>query len=177
MKLKKRLLLWGLLAAALLFTASAVRAAPVVGPTNGTLVIVGGGLKDTNILNRFIALAGGPASPLVLIPTANENDEFGTNWAIYQQFKDLGATNLTILHTRDRKTADSEDFVRSLQAARGVWIGGGRQWRLVDSYLHTRTQDELFKLLDRGGVIGGSPRAAASRLRFWCGARARAIRS
>jgi cyanophycinase len=37
-----------------------------------------------------------------------------------------------------------------------VWIGGGRQWRLVESYLHTRTQDELFKLLDRGGVIGGT---------------------
>jgi cyanophycinase len=131
-------------------------AASVVGPTNGTLVIVGGGLKDTNVLLKFVALAGGNSAPIVLIPTANESDEFGTNWTYYEQLHDLGATNLTILHTRDHAVADSEKFVRPLQTARGVWIGGGRQWRLVDSYLHTRTQDELFKLLNRGGVIGGT---------------------
>ena len=142
------LFLWSLVALA--------ATASVVGPTNGTLVIVGGGLKDTNVLLKFVALAGGNSAPIVLIPTANESDEFGTNWIFYQQLHSLGATNLTILHTRDHKLADTEDFVAPLQTARGVWIGGGRQWRLVDSYLHTRTQDELFKLLNRGGVIGGT---------------------
>ncbi len=131
-------------------------AAPLVGPTNGALVICGGGLKDTRILQRFVELAGGPSARIVLIPTANEKEAFGTNWASYQQFHELGATNLTILHTRDRKVADSADFVAPIKSAGGVWIGGGRQWRLVDSYLHTRTQDELFKLLGRGGVIGGT---------------------
>jgi cyanophycinase len=142
--------------AALLLAVLTAGAAPVVGPTNGTLVICGGGLKDNAILKRFIELAGGPSAPIVLIPSANENDQFGPDWTYYKSFHDLGATNLTILHTRDRTVADSENFVRPLQAARGVWIGGGRQWRLVDSYLHTRTQDELFKLLARGGVIGGT---------------------
>lgn len=151
MRLKKISIVAGLLLAGL--TAGAV---PVVGPTNGTLVVVGGGLKDTAILKRFIELAGGPAAPIVLIPTANENDQFGADWAYYKSLHDLGATNLIILHTRDRKVADSEAFTRPLQTAGGVWIGGGRQWRLVDSYLHTRTQDELFKLLTRGGVIGGT---------------------
>jgi len=151
MKLGTHLILAGLCLAAV--TAGAV---PVVGPTNGTLVICGGGLKDNAILQRFIELAGGPAAALVLIPTANENDEFGPDWTYYKSLHDLGATNLVILHTRDRKEADSETFVRSLQTARGVWIGGGRQWRLVDSYLHTRTQAELSRLLARGGVIGGT---------------------
>jgi cyanophycinase len=140
----------------LIFAVTAANASPVVGPTNGTLIIVGGGLKDASILKQFIELAGGPSAPLVLIPTANESNDFGTNWTYYQQLHDLGATNLTILHTRDRKIADSENFIHPLQTARGVWIGGGRQWRLVDSYLHTQTQAELFKLLARGGVIGGT---------------------
>ena len=142
--------------AGVLLALTVVQAAPVVGPTNGALVIVGGGLKDPAILKRFIQLAGGPAAPIVIIPTANENNQFGPEWTYFKDLHDLGATNLTILHTRDREVADSAEFVRPLQQARGVWFGGGRQWRLVDSYLHTRTQDELFKLLARGGVIGGT---------------------
>ena len=142
--------------AGVLLALTVVQAAPVVGPTNGALVIVGGRLKDPAILKRFIQLAGGPAAPIVIIPTANENDQVGPEWTYFKDLHDLGATNLTILHTRDREVADSAEFVRPLQQARGVWFGGGRQWRLVDSYLHTRTQDELFKLLARGGVIGGT---------------------
>ena len=45
--------------------------------------------------------------------------------------------------------------------ARAVWIGGGRQWRLVDAYLNTRTLVEMRALLDRGGVIGGSSAGAS----------------
>src|SRR5207249_10107540 len=71
-----------------------------------------------------------------------------------------GVKNLTILHTTDRKVADSKKFVEPLRKARGVWFGGGRQWRLVDSYLNTRTLRELRAVLDRGGVIGGSSAGA-----------------
>jgi cyanophycinase len=50
--------------------------------------------------------------------------------------------------------------VAPLRTARGVWFEGGRQWRLVDAYLGTRTERELFALLARGGVIGGSSAGA-----------------
>jgi cyanophycinase len=42
----------------------------------------------------------------------------------------------------------------------GVWFDGGRQWRLVDAYLGTRTQRELEAVLARGGVIGGASAGA-----------------
>ena len=41
-----------------------------------------------------------------------------------------------------------------------MWFPGGRQWRLADSYLGTRTQRELEALLARGGVIGGTSAGA-----------------
>ena len=63
--------------------------------------------------------------------------------------------NVTVLHTRDRAEADTEAFVAPLKTARGVWFGGGRQWRLVDAYMGTRTQREIEAVLARGGVIGG----------------------
>jgi cyanophycinase len=47
-----------------------------------------------------------------------------------------------------------------LNTARAVWFTGGRQWRLVDSYLGTKTEAALRTLLDRGGVIGGTSAGA-----------------
>ena len=41
-----------------------------IGPANGSLVIVGGALKDQTILKRFLDLAGGADVPIVVIPTA-----------------------------------------------------------------------------------------------------------
>ena len=37
-----------------------------------------------------------------------------------------------------------------------MWFGGGRQWQLVEAYLHTKVHDEIEGVLDRGGVVGGS---------------------
>jgi cyanophycinase len=131
-----------------------------VGPENGSLVIVGGGMRDPAILERFIQLAGGPQAPIVVIPTAGGGEDYDEFYPGLRMFHELGAFNLTVLHTNDRDEAESEDFIRPIAEANGVWFPGGRQWRLADSYLGTRTEEELFKLLDRGGVIGGSSAGA-----------------
>src|SRR5262245_49058985 len=140
--------------------AAPLSAQPVVGPAKGSLLVVGGGRLDQAIIKRFIDLAGGHDAPIVAIPTAEEGEDFGEYWQGLRQFKEAGATHLRVLHTRDRKVADSEAFVAPLKEARGVWFGGGRQWRLADSYLNTRTHTELKALLARGGVIGGSSAGA-----------------
>ncbi len=147
----------------LLFTLplATVLTAQEVGPERGALVIVGGAMRSPEILDRFLNLAGGPDVPVVVIPTAGTNDDdYDEYWRGLLQFKAAGATNLTVLHTRDRAEADSEEFVQPIRNARGVWFGGGRQWRLADSYLNTRVEEELWALLQRGGVIGGSSAGA-----------------
>ncbi|MEE8117136.1 MAG: cyanophycinase [Gemmatimonadales bacterium] len=144
--------------------AALLLASPVVGqeigPANGSLVIVGGAMRDTAIVRRFLDLAGGTDAPIVVIPTAGTADRYGRFWPGLRQFKALGATNLSVLHTRDRAVANSDEFVAPLRAARGVWFSGGRQWRLADTYLDTKVHDELRALLERGGVIGGSSAGA-----------------
>src|SRR3954464_12052684 len=136
-------------------------AEPVVkGPEKGALVIVGGGKVGNDILSRLFELGGGKDAALVVIPTASGADDYHADWPGLKMFKEFGATNITLLHTKDRKVADSEAFVRPIAAARIVWFVGGRQWRLVDSYLHTRTQREIEHVLDRGGVVAGSSAGA-----------------
>ena len=114
-----------------------------VGPPNGSLVVVGGAMRDRGIMERFLELAGGPDAPVVVIP-----------------WREVGASNLKVLHTNDRDEADSDAFVEPIREANGVWFPGGRQWRLADSYLGTRTEEELRSLLERGGVVGGSSAGA-----------------
>lgn len=130
------------------------------GPSKGALVIVGGNMHDPAILKKFIELAGGPDQPIVVVPTAGGAPAYDQNYSGLKMFKDAGCTNLTVLHTIDRKVADSEEFVKPLRTARGVFFEGGRQWHLADSYLGTLTQKEFFAVLDRGGVLGGSSAGA-----------------
>lgn len=50
----------------------AVSADTTIGPSSGSLVIVGGGLVGPEIWQRFIELAGGKDAKIVVIPTAGE---------------------------------------------------------------------------------------------------------
>jgi cyanophycinase len=130
------------------------------GPTKGTLVIVGGGGKSDSIIKAFIQLVGGNDAPIVVIPTADGNEKYNSNSGGAGIMRKLGASNVTVLHTTDRNIANSDSFVKPLMNAKAVWFGGGRQWRLVDSYKNTKTEKLLWEILERDGVIGGTSAGA-----------------
>ncbi|OAI53324.1 hypothetical protein AYO47_04985 [Planctomyces sp. SCGC AG-212-M04] len=133
-----------------------------IGPPKGALVIVGGGGggKDGVIFKRFVELAGGSEAEFVVIPTASDSDEYDSKTSGAKVLRAAGATKITVMHTRDPALADTEAFVKPLRTARGVWFGGGRQWRLADAYLNTRTQSAINEVLARGGVVGGTSAGA-----------------
>jgi cyanophycinase len=132
-----------------------------VGPANGALIVAGGGRLGPEIMGRFVALAGGEQARIVVIPTAGEQDDFPADWGGTELLRSAGARAVTVMHTRDRAVANSAAFVAPLREATGVWIPGGRQWRLADAYLDTRVLEELNALLARGGVIGGTSAGAS----------------
>jgi cyanophycinase len=135
--------------------------AAVVGPERGALFIAGGGSLDSGVIARFVELAGGENARIVIIPTAGTQDSFPATWPALRMFRDAGVNDVRILHTRSRTAADSEAFTEPLRRASGLWLSGGRQWRLVDAYLDTRTVREIRALLDRGGVVGGTSAGAS----------------
>jgi len=136
-------------------------ARPCVGSPSGSLLLAGGGELGVEIFERFVALAGGPDAHIVVIPTASSEETFGPTWPGLLPLWAAGANRITILHTRDPSVANSEAFVEPLRTAQGVWIPGGRQGRLVDAYLGTRTLEEIHGVLARGGVVGGSSAGAS----------------
>jgi len=135
--------------------------APRVGPTAGAVVVVGGGSMGPEILTRFIELAGGPDALIIDVPTAGGDSVYPANWRGMNALKAAGARNVRVLHTIDKKVADSDQFVEPLAKAGGVWFEGGRQWHLVDSYAGTKTERGFHDVLARGGVVGGSSAGAS----------------
>ena len=140
---------------------------PEYGPANGALVIVGGGSLDgSGILEKFIELAGGPEKNFVIVPTAegNRNAEGAviayTEEEVIASWVKRGLKHVRMLHTGNPKVADTDAFVEPLRTANAVWFNGGRQWNIVDSYANTRTYREFHDVLARGGVIGGSSAGA-----------------
>ena len=141
--------------------------APEYGPAKGTLLIQGGGSDaGTGIFETFINLAGGLDAKIVVVPTNSGNRDKEGKLIVYKEeqvlasWKKRGATNVFMLHTSDPKVADTEDFAKVLRDAKAVWFAGGRQWNCVDSYANTLTEREFHKVLERGGVIGGSSAGA-----------------
>src|SRR5687767_7374608 len=142
--------------------------APEYGPAKGTLVIVGGGgTEGTGIVERFIQLAGGPNARIVVVPTAGGNRNADGSVRPYKEDEVIaswlrrGVKNVSMLHTHDPKVAGTEAFVAKLREATGVWFNGGRQWNIVDSFANTLTYREFHKVLERGGVIGGTSAGAS----------------
>lgn len=145
------------------------------GPTNGTLIVDGGGATEP-IVRRFVELSGGPHARIVVIATAPSSIRFGPDnvildpdwprdrneWRQYHEYlkRWFGVDQVEIIHTRDRRTADTEAFIAPLNSATGVYLAPGNSGRLADAYLGTRTHIALKNLLKRGGVVFGSSAGA-----------------
>lgn len=132
----------------------------------GSLVIVGGGGMPLPVTRKFIELAGGPDAPIVVLPTAVPDpipDKMEAGF-----LRKAGARNVHVLKARELKDVEDPKTLEVLRKAKGIWFGGGRQWRFVDAYAGTKAYDLLHDVLRRGGVIGGSSAGATIQGDYLC---------
>jgi cyanophycinase len=144
---------------AMLFPACAL-AQVKVGPQRGTVIVVGGGSMGPEIYSAFIQAAGGPDALIIDVPTAGGDSVYTQDAAGTRGWRQAGAKNIYVYHTRNRRLADSDSFTAILKKARGIWFEGGRQFHLMDAYAGTKTEQAFREVLSRGGVVGGSSAGA-----------------
>jgi cyanophycinase len=131
----------------------------------GRLLIIGGaerhGEGGTAILQRFVELAGGIGSNLVVIATASsEPDILEAEYA--DAFKRFGAGTVRALRLDTREQANSDEAIDVLEAATGVFFTGGDQLRITTVIGGTRTDQLLQSLVhERGVVLAGTSAGAA----------------
>jgi len=132
-----------------------------IGPTNGTLILYGGGDLSDEMLRIFENQIGGKDERIIAITTAACWDEILDVESSYLEYMlSFGFTNVEVLHTRDIKEANSQEFSDRLRNASGIWFGGGGPECLLAPYLHTNFHESLKNYLGNGGVIAGTSAGA-----------------
>ena len=132
---------------------------PVELLSQGHLVIIGGGPRPDYVMDKFIDLAGGKDSRIIIFPTASY-DPLDAGEFYVKEFTERGVENVDyIICTRE--TADTEENFELLKGATGVFFSGGDQNRHTAALLGTQLIDKVKHIYDEGGAIGGTSAGAA----------------
>lgn len=126
----------------------------------GKLIIIGGGSIPDSLFSFFANYMGGKDQPIVYIPTATTDEEYIQKGEHLIKFSSRGFTNLSTIHTRNKKEADDPKNLALMRNAKGLYFGGGDQQLIADAYAGTKLYDEFIALLNRGGVIMGTSAGA-----------------
>ena len=124
----------------------------------GHLFIIGGGARPPHLMERFVTLAGGPGSKVLVVPFASEDVE-DTGAYNAAEFRNLGCIADYVRFNKGE--ADLEANLKMLDGVTGVFFSGGDQNRLTDMLLGTTFLDRIKEIYQQGGVVGGTSAGAA----------------
>ena len=140
------------------------------GPANGTLLIIGGGAMTPELWDCFVERAGGKDARVVVITNASEAGDTSWQRTLDTLSARIGVQRVTRMHLTTIEEANNDKLLEPLRQATGLYFTGGRQWRIAEVYLNTKAHREMFRLLERGGVIAGSSAGASIQGSFlWRG--------
>jgi cyanophycinase len=125
----------------------------------GTLYIVGGGPQPPALVREFVDLAGGTGRARIVVFAMASADGAASGEAKARDLRALGAEATNVWITREQ--ADTDSIARLVDAATGVWFGGGDQNRLAAVLRDTRTGAAIRRRYDAGAVVGGTSAGAA----------------
>lgn len=150
---------------------------------SGALVMVGGALSSSNtaVYQRFISLAGGKKqAKIAVIPAASSQPvKYFSQFVADMQRYGVAASQVTLIPLAvkdDKSTADKNEsqwqynasdaeLAASLHDYTAVWFLGGDQLNITGTLRKdnsiTPLLDAVYKLYQRGGVIGGTSAGAA----------------
>jgi cyanophycinase len=159
------------LSVCVLFTLTLSVFAQTSGPAHGALFIHGGGgLSIKEFIQLSKRISGKEAPRFLVISTAqgkNRLRDFTKSRKMVAKINRLVDQEVaTELFTLDREFADSDELVAKIDAVDAIFMGGGNQCYLTDTFLGTRGLEAMHRLLERGGVIGGSSAGAQVQSSF-----------
>jgi cyanophycinase len=132
---------------------------------SGHLLIIGGAEDregDMPILRRFIELAGRDERPILVLTAATEDPE--KMWEVYRKgFAELDAGRVEHLPIRHRDEANDPGVSRRVFEARGVFVTGGDQARLLTLTGGTQLCEHMRRAyIENGTCIAGTSAGASA---------------
>ncbi|MCE2943085.1 MAG: cyanophycinase [Gemmatimonadota bacterium] len=129
------------------------------GAVRGHIIPIGGKLSSPAILDRFLALSGGGASRIAIIPTASSEPDMGTYWE--REFTRRGAGHAKALGFERRSDCDDRDWLEWLAAADGIFLTGGNQLKLTTTLGGTSVAKLIRSRNAHGVHVAGTSAGAA----------------
>lgn len=129
-------------------------------PGAGHLFIIGGGPRPPYMMERFIELAGGRDSRIVIVPVASTTP-LETGMRHKSELEGAGCKDVSVINCLKREDADQRENLDMLSGARAVFFSGGDQNKLAAFLRETRLLEKVKDVYLSGGVIGGTSAGAA----------------
>lgn len=129
----------------------------------GSLLIIGGHEDkdgECRILRRFIEMAGGRESKIVVIATATGQPRTVGN-EYRNLFLSLGAAAVSIMDVTNRETANQKEQAEIVRNSTGIFFTGGDQLRLTSILGGSAVDAALRSAFTQGAVIAGTSAGAA----------------
>ena len=144
-------------------SAAPVASAPVRQSGQGPVLPIGGAEEREpggEILERFVALAGGDGARIAVIPTASgEAQESGERYV--KLFGRMGAASADWLRVATRDDANADAALELLEQATGIFVTGGDQARLIELLTGTRVMECIRERNAEGVVVAGTSAGAS----------------
>jgi cyanophycinase len=132
------------------------------GEQRGWIVPIGGAENkenDPRILERFVAVSGGPDADIVVIPTASRLHETGPRYE--SLFRELGAKRVAVMDFDTRRDCQEPGRLRRLEEATGIFFTGGNQLRLTTLLGGTPVAKLIRRRTAAGATVGGTSAGAS----------------
>ncbi len=144
-------------------------AAPAEAAGHRTLLIIGGAedkLGRSVVLRRFVRLAGGRESHIVLIPTASSftDEAVDLYTSVFTRLR--AGPDVSVVHPQTRQAAHDPAMVELLDRATGIFMTGGSQLKLSQNVVGTPVGDGVRRAYHRGAVVAGTSAGASIMSRF-----------
>ena len=144
-------------------SATPVASAPVRQSGQGPVLPIGGAEEREpggEILERFVALAGGDGARIAVIPTASgEAQESGERYV--KLFGRMGVASADWLRVATRDDANADGSLELLRGATGIFVTGGSQARLVELLTGTRAMECIRERNAEGVIVAGTSAGAS----------------
>lgn len=138
-------------------------------PARHTSLLIIGGAEDklgrATILRRFVRLAGGRRSRIVVIPSASSfaAEAIEAYTAVLTR---LGAAEVVAVAPGSRADSADPALVAAVDNATGVFLTGGNQLKLSRLVVGTPLSEAITRAYERGAVIAGTSAGASVMSRF-----------
>ncbi|MBJ7309639.1 cyanophycinase [Rugamonas sp. CCM 8940] len=139
----------------------------------GTLVIIGGGLRADNaeVWQRIVKLSGGKGARIAVFGSASINPEKSAQ-SVIAKLSQYGADaffvpiGVKLAGSDYRQAAENPAIVADIRSASGIYFAGGDQSRITQALVRedgnrTAALEAVWAVYRGGGVIAGSSAGAA----------------